>query len=324
MRVQDLNEAELLARFTPLLPQAGCAVVPNGDDSVVLDVVGHTTVSTDMLIEDRHFRLEWSTGRDVGYRAAQQNIADALAMGARPVSLVVGLGLPPETPVAWVEDFARGLNDACAPLGVGVDGGDLVASPQVSVGVTIIGDLEGRSALLRSGALPGQRVVFAGSLGHGLAGYELLQAGYDRNDPDSRIVALIDDFLRPKPPVEIALAAARSGVLCSLMDVSDGLAKDLGRIARASRVWVDLDAPALNTLIGSLGSAAGRLGADRRYWALAGGEDHGFVGTIAADGAVPAGFTVIGEVRGPAEHGRLTLDLADIDSDRIGWDHFRQ
>ena len=130
-------------------------------------------------------------------------------------------------------------------------------------------------------------------------------------------MALIDDFLRPKPPVEIALAAARSGVLCSLMDVSDGLAKDLGRIARASRVWVDLDAPALNMLIGSLGSAAGRLGADRRYWALAGGEDHGFVGTIAADGAVPAGFTVIGEVRGPAEHGRLTLDLADIDSDRI-------
>lgn len=323
VRVRDLSEAEILARIFPILPVASSAVVPTGDDSAVFDVVGDTTISTDMLIQDRHFRTEWSTGFDVGFRAAQQNIADAVAMGARPVSLVVGLGMPGETSVDWVEDFARGLADACEPWGIGVDGGDLVSAQEICVSITVMGDLEGRPPLLRSGALPGHKVVFAGNLGHGIAGYELLQAGYDRSDSHPGIAGLIDDFLRPKPPVGIVLRRPVRGFLLSLMDVSDGLIRDLGRIAQASRVWIDLDPLVLNSLLGPIALAAGRLSADRRQWALSGGEDHGFIGTMDADTPLPAGFTQIGTVRGPDQHGRISLADRSLDINGFGWDHFR-
>ncbi|QJC21972.1 thiamine-phosphate kinase [Arcanobacterium buesumense] len=323
MLVKDLNEKELLARFVPLLPQATCVVVGNGDDSAVLHIGGDTTVSTDMLVENRHFRCDWSTGFDVGYRAAQQNIADALAMGATPVSLVVGLGLPPTTEVTWVEDLARGFAQACQPWEVGVDGGDLVSASEITIGVTVIGDLQGRKPLRRDNALPGQKVIFTGNLGHAAAGYELLKHGYTRTDSDEYLASLIDDFLRPKPPIGAVMAAVNAHTLCAGIDVSDGLVKDIGRVAQSSRVWINLDGAQLNKLLGRLGRAAGRLGTDRRLWALAGGEDHGFVATIDSATVIPDGFSVIGQVMGPDEYGRVTLDQLPLDPDQIGWDHFR-
>ena len=109
IRVGDLSEEELLAVITPLLPRGPQTPVGAGDDCAVLSFPdARTAVSTDVLVEGHHFRTEWSTGRDVGARAAAQNLADAAAMGARPVALVIGLVMPPTTPVAWVRDFAQG------------------------------------------------------------------------------------------------------------------------------------------------------------------------------------------------------------------------
>src|SRR5690606_23121817 len=120
------------AATDPPAPRA--TVVPTGDDAAVVAAPdGRFVVSTDVLVEDHHFRRGWGSARDVGARAAAQNLADVVAMGAVPTSMVVGTVLPPTTPLEWVLDLARGLADVCAPLGVGVDGGDLSAGEQVVV-----------------------------------------------------------------------------------------------------------------------------------------------------------------------------------------------
>ena len=179
-RVGDLSEEELLAVITPLLPRGPQTPVGTGDDCAVLSFPdSRTAVSTDVLVEGRHFRTDWSTGRDVGARAAAQNLADAAAMGARPVALVVGLVMPASTPVGWVRDFARGLAQGCEPCGAGVVGGDLSSGDSLIVSVTVLGDLEGRAPVLRSGARPGDAVVHVGTLGRSAAGLALLSAGSD-------------------------------------------------------------------------------------------------------------------------------------------------
>ena len=233
--VRDVPEEALLARIFPLLPTAPSTLVGPGDDcAVVAAPDGRYVVSTDVLVEDRHFRRRWSTGYDVGRRAAVQNLADVVSMGARPAALVVSLVMPGDLPVDWVTGFARGLADACTPLGAAVVGGDLSGGDQVVVAVTVHGDLEGREPVLRGGARAGDVVALAGTLGRSAAGLALLDAG--RADVDDALVAA---YLRPDPPLAAGPVAADAGAT-AMMDVSDGLLRDAGRVARASGVVVDL------------------------------------------------------------------------------------
>src|SRR3712207_1315499 len=116
--VSDVSEEELLARIFPLLPAGTATMLGPGDDAAVVGAPdGRVVVSTDVLVEGRHFRRDWSSGEDVGWRAAVQNLADIAAMGARPTSVVVTLVAPADLPVAWVTGFARGLALACEPHG---------------------------------------------------------------------------------------------------------------------------------------------------------------------------------------------------------------
>ena len=153
--VADLGEAGILARITPLLPSGRDVLVGPGDDCAVLAAPdGRYCVSTDVLVEGRHFRTDWSSGFDVGARAAAQNLADIAAMGARPVALVACLVLPGATPVDWVVDLARGMALRCREAGAAIVGGDLSAGEGLVVAVTVHGDLRGRAPVLRSGARP--------------------------------------------------------------------------------------------------------------------------------------------------------------------------
>ncbi|WP_315099266.1 AIR synthase related protein, partial [uncultured Cellulomonas sp.] len=148
--VSELSEDGLLARIFPLLPRGDDTLLPPGDDAAVVRAPdGRFVVTTDVLVEDRHFRRAWSSGEDVGRRAAVQNLADVAAMGARPTSLVVALVVPGDLPASWVDGLARGLAAECSPLGVGVVGGDLSGGPLVVVAVTAHGDLGGRDPVLR-------------------------------------------------------------------------------------------------------------------------------------------------------------------------------
>ncbi|MFI2752561.1 thiamine-phosphate kinase [Cellulomonas sp. P22] len=318
--VADLSEDDLLARIFPHLPQPpGTLVAPGDDAAVVRAPDARVVVSTDVLVEGQHFRLPWSSGEDVGWRAAAQNLADVAAMGARPTALVVALVVPGHLPAAWVEGLARGLAAACTPHGAGVVGGDLSGGPAVVVSVTVLGDLGGREAVLRSGARPGDVVAHAGVRGRSAAGLALLDAGLAELDP-----GLVTGYLRPDPPLAAGPVAADAGA-SAMLDVSDGLLRDASRIAVASGVRIDLDPVelAFGDDLARLSGAARALGADAQEWVLAGGEDHGLLATFPADVAVPAPFRVVGRVLA-ADPGtpRVTVDGAAPTVGSTGWDHF--
>jgi thiamine-monophosphate kinase len=321
--VGDLTEEQLLARIFPHLPTGDRTLLGPGDDAAVLAAPdGRYVVSTDVLVEDRHFRLDWSSGQDVGWRAAMQNLADVAAMGARPTALVVALVVPRHVPVRWVEGLARGLGAACATVGAGVVGGDLSGGDAVVVAVTVHGDLAGAAPVLRSGARPGDVVALAGTVGRSAAGLALLEAR--RGDVDPGAVRV---FRRPEPPLAAGPVAARAGAT-AMMDVSDGLLRDGGRMAAASGVVLDLGDPAdvLGEDLAALRGAGAALGVDPAVWALTGGEDHGLLATFPA-GAVPEPFRPIGAVRAAADAGvpaGTVLVAGERPLVAPGWDHFRR
>lgn len=325
MHVEELSEGELLARMFPLLPGGRSTLIGPGDDAAVLAAGGDVVVTTDVLVQDLHFRMAWSTGYDVGWRAAVANLADVLAMGARPTALVVALTLPGDTPVAWVEDLARGLAGACAPHGVGVVGGDLSGGSQLTVAVTALGDLDGRPPVLRSGARVGDTVAVAGPLGRSAAGLALLAARDAGLTWPDGAQALVGAHLRPDPPLGAGLDAARGGA-SALMDISDGLLRDAGRLAAASGVRIDLDSVALTPDAEALEVAAQMLDADPLAWVLTGGEDHALLATF-GPGAPPAPFRAIGEAlpvdaAAPGGAPSVTVDGAAWAGPTSGWDHF--
>jgi len=313
--VRDVSEEALLARIVPLLPRGAATLLPPGDDAAVVAARdGRFVVTTDVLVEDRHFRRRWSSGFDVGARAAVQNLADVAAMGAVPTALVVALAVPGDLPVAWVEGLARGLADVCGPLEVGVVGGDLSGAPLVVVSVTAHGDLEGRAPVLRSGARAGDVVAHAGVLGLSGAGLALLEAG--RADADREAVGR---HLRPSSPLAAGPAAAAAGAT-AMLDVSDGLLRDGGRLAAASGVALDLDRDALAGDVGRLAAASGAVGARALDWVLGGGEDHGLLATFPPGAALPAPFRAVGRVVA-GQQGAVLVDGQVPDAPR-GWDHF--
>ena len=336
LTVADLSESELLARFVPLLPRGRRTLVPNGDDAAVVAAPdGRFVVSTDVLVENHHFRREWGTARDLGARAAAQNLADIAAMGAVPTSMVLALAMPPATPVDWVLGLARGLAAACEPVGVGVYGGDLSAAAAIVVAVTVHGDLEGRTPVLRSGARPGDVLAHAGVLGHAAAGHAVLA---DR-DGDGRLGpvgepagdvarAVVGAFLRPDPPLGAGPAAADAGAT-AMMDVSDGLLRDADRMAHASGVAIVLD-PVAESSAGDLATLtplASALGAVPEAWMLTGGEDHGILAAFPADVPLPAGFRRVGtvtEVGAPGPRVMTSDALPQGPGADGGWDHFRR
>ncbi|MFC0041257.1 thiamine-phosphate kinase [Actinomadura rayongensis] len=301
-RVGDLGEFGLIARLTRGLPQAPAVALGPGDDAAVVAAPdGRVVATADLLVEGRHFRRDWSGPADIGHKAAAQNLADVVAMGARPTALLVGLALPPETPAAWAEDLYAGLAAECAAAGASIVGGDVVGADAVTLAITALGDLGGAPPLTRSGARPGDVVAVRGALGFSAAGLDLLERGA------SGPAELLAAHRRPRPPYE-AGAEARAAGATALIDVSDGLVRDLGHVAAASGVRVEIDTAAL--------PVPAVLGADGVRHVLTGGEDHGFAAAF-PPGRVPAAWTAIGRV---AEGSGVRVDGRPFDGG--GWDHF--
>lgn len=290
--ISEVGEFGLIDRIDAALDghTAGGVHVGIGDDAAVVAVPGPSmVVSTDMLVEGRHFRRDWSSATDVGAKAAAQNLIDIAVMGAHGTTLVVALGLPAELPVEWVTDLYAGMRAEAEAQGAAIVGGDLVRSDRVVISVTAIGALDGPAPVLRSGARPGDVVAVAGRLGWAAAGLSILSRGF--RTPR----ALVDAHRRPEPPYAAAAAAAAGGAT-AMIDVSDGLVADLGHIARASGVAIEVD-PTLLEVDEPVASAAAAFNADPLVWVLTGGEDHAVAATFPADAVLPAGFVAIGAVR---------------------------
>src|SRR6266699_4475566 len=207
----EVGEFGLITALSAWLPPGPRTLVGIGDDAAVLAVPdGRVVATTDFLLEGRHFRRDWSGPADVGHKAAARSLADLAAMGAEPSALLVALAAPPGLPVSWARELAEGLAAECARGGAYVIGGDTARADHVVLAVTGLGDL---------------------------AGLALLEAGLV-GDP------LVREQLRPAPPYDAGPEAAGLGAT-AMIDVSDGLLADLGHVADASGVRIDLDSAAL-------------------------------------------------------------------------------
>jgi len=366
VQLRDISEGELLARIFPVyagaVPHAwGSIPVGPGDDAAVVGTPGGSVVATtDSMVRGRDWRDDWSSAHDVGVKVAAQNLADVAAMGAVPTALLVSLVADPDLGVEWAVDLARGIASLAEQAAAPVVGGDLSSAPPgvVVVSVTALGDLRGLAPVLRSGARPGDVVAVCGTLGWsggGLALYERGEADPDRvlpvdavpprgpsslGDRSLAVRALMRHHRAPVPPWRAGPRAAAAGAH-ALVDVSDGLVTDLGRVAAASGVRVDLDGAVLRERFaaGPLELALGE--AEALHQVLSGGEEHSLVGVFAGGAALPGGrdggggddgdggdglgepWRVIGRVLpDPGDGIRVTVD--GVEPDARGWDHFRR
>ncbi|GAA1847108.1 thiamine-phosphate kinase [Pseudonocardia ailaonensis] len=306
-----VGEFGLIARVTRERIQPAATLLGPGDDSAVVAAPdGRVVACVDVLVEGVHFRLDWSSPVDVGRKAAAANLADIAAMGAVPTGLLVGLAAPRDTPVEVLEGLADGLWAEAGLVDVGLVGGDVASSSQLVVSVTALGTLEGREAVTRSGARPGDVVAVCGRLGWSAAGLAVLTRGF--RSPG----AVVDAHRRPQPPYAAGPAAAVAGAT-AMIDVSDGLLADLAHVAEASGVRIDLrrTAFAIPDRLRDVGSA---LGVDPVDWMLTGGEDHALAATFPPSTPLPEGFTVVGAVE---EGTGVTVD-GEAHEGPSGWQHF--
>jgi len=334
--VADLGEWGIIAALAARMPSGPLTAVGIGDDAAVVGVPsGSVVAAVDLLLEGQHFLLSWSSGYDVGVKAAARSLADIAAMGAVPTALLVALAAPGTLPARWALDLADGLAFEAGRAGAGVVGGDTARADKVLLSVTALGDLAGRPPVRRAGAAPGDVVAVAGPLGHSAAGHALLAAGArpgtasDDEAAPRALAGLLAAHLRPAPAYQAGPEAALLGAT-AMIDVSDGLLADLGHVAAASDVWIDIDSSRLAlgdplaaaaAAVSSLSrtSAAGSPRSLPLQWALTGGEDHSLAATFPPSVSLPPRWRVIGAAR-PGSG--VTVDGEPYQGS-LGWEHFR-
>lgn len=320
VRLRDVSEEQLLARILPLMAVPDGIAYPSvvlgpGDDAAVIAVAdGRFVATTDAMVRDHDWRDDWSTAQEVGRKAVAQNLGDVAAMGSVPAGLLLSLLADPDTPLDWVVGLAQGFGAAAAAAGCPVLGGDLGGAPAgvVMISVTAFGDLQGRDPVRRSGAAPGDLVAVAGTLGRSAAGLALLLAGRGGED-DALVRELVGAHRALVAPYAAGPAAADAGAT-AMIDLSDGLVRDAGRVAAASGVGLDLD-PAL--LAPDVSAIAPALGRQALTAVLTGGEEHSLLATFPPAAVPPASFRPIGRVRTGKG-----VTVGGVPQQGGGWDHF--
>ena len=301
-----------------------------GDDASVTTHPGPTATSVDAVVEGVHFRLDWSTAEQVAGKALASALSDLAAMAADPGEVYVTLGLPPETDPERIDALIDGFVASAGEFGVTLAGGDTVASPVLFISVTVVGRApEGERLILRSEARVGDLVAVTGSFGGAAAGLLILEGA---GPPEAGLrpelrSQLVSRHVSPRPLL-LAGARLRGSGATALVDVSDGLAADLGHIAEASGVVISID-PALVPVQEGVAEVASSAGRDPLELALAGGEDYELAMTVPPDRieqvrqrleGAGCGLTVVGEV-GSGSGIRL-IGASTGESPPPGFDHF--
>lgn len=334
MRLSDIGEFGWIARLSRLVGgregNGSGVTLGIGDDAALFQPTpGCLLVATaDMLVEEVHFRRDWTTARDLGWKSLAVNVSDCAAMGAEPRFALVCIGLEPDTPVEWTEELYAGMQDLAGRLGVRIAGGDTVRSHhQQVIAVTVVGEVEPDRVATRAGARPGDALVVTGTVGDSGAGCAALLAGPDWA---TRVpAAVLDAHRRPWPRVAEARAAIATGGVTALIDLSDGLASDIRRIGEQSGVGAEIDAGAI-PVSAACREAAGLLGRDPLDFALRGGEDYELLFAVAPErvpdvcaaiAATGTPATVVGAVT-PAGFSLRTPDGARVPLPGAGFEHF--
>ena len=322
--MSELALIERIAARTTLHPGTTLGI---GDDAAVVDLGGPAVVTHDMLVEGVHFRLATTGMEDLGRRAVAVNLSDLAAMGAEPVAVIVGLGLPRGfSDDGRADALSAGVEREAAAHGVTVAGGDVTASPVLVIGVTAIGrPWPGVAPLRRAGARAGDLLCVTGALGASAAGLALLEdpallPGLPERD------ALVRAHLLPVPRIAAGRALAAGGAR-AMLDLSDGLGLDAGRLSRASglRGRIDLDAIPLAPGVEELARALGR---DPLVLAATGGEDYELLAAVPpqAVGPLRAALDIPLSVVGVLEEGAPGAELRDargrvVAAAAAGWEH---
>lgn len=274
MNIGNLGERALIERIRRRLDAAGepgeGVLVGIGDDAAAITLPQDRVLlaTTDMLVEEVDFRRSYASPREIGWKALAVNLSDIAAMGGIPRYALVSLGLPEATTIEEVEELYEGLSTLAKIHRVHVIGGDTGAAPALTLSITVIGEVEPLRLVRRSGARVGDAFAVTGSLGASAAGLAMLNQG--KGDLDEW-KPLTHAHLMPTPRIMEGAALARLGVH-AMIDLSDGLATDLGHICRASGVGARLWLPRLPISEGA-NRAAAALGLDPWRLAVSGGED---------------------------------------------------
>lgn len=298
--MRETEIIELIRNFATRAPANSQLVEGIGDDcAIVRPRSKHDLVFTsDFTIEDRHFTLVTHSAMDVGYKSLTRSLSDLAAMGAEPVFCLVSLAVPGTLSSNWTTEFYEGLTSAAGEYKISLAGGDLARTDKVVADVMCCGSVPSGSALLRSGARPGDRIYVTGLLGYSALGLERQEG---------------DAWLRHKRPVpRLEVGVELRGIATAAIDLSDGLSLDLARLCQESRVGAEIQPP--------LPTAEGAS----IQQALHGGEDYELLFTAPPETRMPAlisgvPITRIGEITAGA--GTITFGGSPLEP--LGFDHFR-
>ncbi len=314
------GEIELIRRIAARVGTRGGLVTGIGDDAAVL--ADGTVLALDMLVEGVHVRRETHSWADIGHRALAVNLSDIAAMGAEPTAILVGLGIPDDVDASDIEALYDGMEALAEATGVAIAGGDVSTSPVLTLSVAIIGRMAPSTApVLRSGARPGDVVVVTGPVGASVAGLMILEDPLVGTGVPER-GDLIRAHLRPRPLLAEGRMLARAGA-SAMLDISDGLLIDAGRIADASgvRIAIDLDLVPRSPGVDRVAAAAG---CEADILAATGGEDYQLLAALppaAALTAAAAAETVIGQVSAGRPGVSAYRAGRDVTPARLGWEH---
>lgn len=246
MKVSDIGEQGLLKKL-----QRFCPSEIIGDDGAILNIDRdrNLVVTTDVLVNNVHFSEITTSPEDAGWRSVAANLSDLAAMGASPLGITVGLALPTDTQVEWVERLYQGMTECLQKYNTPIVGGDLVRSPIITISITAFGQVHPNRCIHRHTAKIDDAIVVTGIHGASRAGLELLlhpelkQIGQNLDEADKQ--ALILAHQRPKPRLDVLPIlwdiSPHSKFTVSGMDSSDGLADAVLQICRASNVGAILE-----------------------------------------------------------------------------------
>lgn len=330
------SENDLLERIALRFPEThGDLLVGRGDDCAVLQSHPDSCrcVSTDLFLENVHFRRSYFRAEEIGYKALAVNISDIAASGGRPKGFTLSLGLPPDTEQDWFDAFIDGMAEAAQPYQMALAGGDLSSSPFLHVCITIWGDVNPEFLLTRGNGMPGDTLFVVGELGLARVGLEELET--HGNAARELWPAACAAHLKPRPQVDAGLMLVRAGRYGrppALMDLSDGMARDLPRLLGMSGSGTKVSGRSLGAELvlprGLLPAETVRHaeahGRDPVMEAFLGGEDYALLGCCAPDmlpalqAAIPQ-FMAIGTV---TDSGYIVCNGLRLGEDMTGFDHF--
>jgi thiamine-monophosphate kinase len=331
----ELSELELVRGIRRVLSgDAPGVVVAVGDDAAVVEPGRHHGVLTaDMLVEGVHFELGVTSPHDLGFKAVSVNVSDVAAMGGSPRYGLICLGLSGDIEAAWVMELYGGMRQAADEYGMALVGGDTSRADRAVVSVTVYGEVAEGRAVTRAGARPGDALVVTGSLGGSAGGLRIARdAARHRTDPLSTDWgrALLARHERPRAPVGEGQALAAAGAH-AMIDVSDGLAIDLGRLCEESGVGARVRLPDLPLAPGLVDLAAASGDVDPLDLALHGGEDYELLAALPPGAVEEARRTLVErfgtrltEIGTVVEGAGMVAERGEVEEplEPTGWDHF--